>query len=126
MTVADLDGNGNPELVVAVTSSQQNEFFEQVPVSTYIYVFEKKKNRYRYMWKSGPLSYLNMQKNMTGEKISDILSNPNMNDHSVLLIGERNGYKLEFIDGYYVMNPSEQRIAVNNIDKNMVEYLEVC
>ena len=123
MAIADLDGNGNPELVVAVMSSQINEFSERVPVSTYIYIFEKKKNKYRYIWKSGPLSYLNTQMDAVGEKINNIVASPNIDDHSVFLVSDKGNYKLEFIDGYYVMNPTEKQVDVGEVDKNMIEYL---
>ncbi len=123
MTIADLDGNGKPELIAAVMSFQKNKFSETVPVSTYIYVFEKKNNHYRYIWKSEPLFYLNQNKDVTGERIEKIISGAAIDDLSVTLVGDKENYKLEFIDGYYVMNSSLKQIEKNGFDKDLVEYL---
>ncbi|GEM_PF-5083127 len=121
--MSDLDRNGNPEIAIAVTSFLKDEFKGDLPVSTSIFVYEKKKNKFRYIWKSSPLTILDKWKTPIAQEILSIKSSEREDDPSLHISGTEQDYRLYFSDNYYHLVNADKREEIEIPDMDVLDFL---
>jgi hypothetical protein len=121
--ISDLDGNGLPELVLGVTSYMDSADLGGLPLSTSIYVYEQKKGKFRYVWKSYPLTTLDRKGNPMPQELLSIMRTDRSNDSSLVIQAQDASYHLYFRDGYYQLDESDPQTDEAISNEDALEYL---
>lgn len=121
--ISDLDGNGLPELVLGVSAFMDSAELGGLPFSTSVYIYEQKKGKFRYMWKSYPLTTLDRKGSPIPQELLSIDRTDRSNDSSLVIYAQDRSYLLHFSDGYYQLDEHDPQVDEEISNEDALEYL---